>query len=458
MPKSMPRPDEQGREGDRDRVQLLDHDEAERGRDDEAGEGGDDHPADELAGAQRQPQEQHDRADDDAVVDARILRERRELLVGHCHRAGQTHPQAVLRVDLEVLGDVADQLGRLVAGFQRVEVQHRLDDHELHLVGDAGLAVGQQLLPRQPRRLARRHLLQRGVDPPHGLLEILELGVPGLHAAGAEGENPHHAAQRRVGGERPEQPLLLGQSFEGLVELRLGHQQQPVLVEERPAIGTIDGLDQVLVGSEGLGEVGGRLLGLLGRLPVDHRHDRVGALGEGLLVIDLVLTPRLLRVDQPLDIGVDSEQVRPDSGTRDRDERREGDHDPPIPHRERDETFDHEHPACSPRTRSRRARLLLSGSTGHGGRRRRGLSGPRADHPVLRSDARGVREAPHRPIRPHNTPARAAHARYGPLRRHPPRPMQQATPCVVAKGLSKDGDARLQRDRPGAVLARTHVR
>ena len=87
-----------------------------------------------LRRMQRHPEDdEHDEHGADAVDDGAVLN-RREFLVGDRNRAGQPDPGAVFAREIEIGHRLPDRVGRGLAGFQRIEIEDRLELDEGALV------------------------------------------------------------------------------------------------------------------------------------------------------------------------------------------------------------------------------------------------------------------------------------------------------------------------------------
>ena len=181
---------------------------------------------------QRHPEnEQHHEHGTDAV-DHGTVRNGCEFLVGDRNRSGQPHPGAVLAGEIEVFGGLPDGVGRVLAGLERVEIEHRLEFDKGAPVGIGQRLVADQFAPGEGPRAGLEYMLH-GVgdlrERPRGAVEFefpaLDADKPGLERAGQSTQarvTRHDFDQRRGRGE------LAGE----LGDLRLGQEQEPVLFEE----------------------------------------------------------------------------------------------------------------------------------------------------------------------------------------------------------------------------------
>ncbi|VWB62437.1 hypothetical protein BLA6860_02904 [Burkholderia lata] len=334
--------DEQHHERDRDHVQRADHREAERGGHDEADEQRDEHRADHPLRAQREPQDDEHGEQREDAVERRAILDRREFVVGERLFAGQAHDRAVALLEIDRTGRVADHLAGFRAGLQRAVVDHGLHGDERARGLPRGVVVDERT-PRERGRLAGQHV------------------VDGRGAAGEQLRHRgqfHLAGQQRLaerGGQRRGEPgearvlrefvdeRACARELRGRIGDFLRRQeQQPVVLEERPAAGLGDLADAAGVGIL-LQRFGQRLRGGIrkfGRGRLDDREDRAVALRERF-VDGLAECGKLrFRIDELADVGVDLEMLRDiDAAERGDDERQDDDRDGSA-HRPRNESDD----------------------------------------------------------------------------------------------------------------------
>ena len=232
-----PKPQKQRREGDRDRVELAHHEEADARRDDQAGERRRQHRENHAPGAQREKEDEGDGGDGQRRVEGRILCDRCEFVAFDGSRACQAHAHAPIRRQPEVCGGVSDQIEGGCGGLQGVIVEFRLDEDEAPQLARFGLAAGQKLPPGQAGRPAGQNVLEGLCERRHRSREFVEGRFSGAHALRAELERLHDAAQAWIGRERSQKTLLPDELLGGAGQLVDGQEQKAVLVEERTAVG-----------------------------------------------------------------------------------------------------------------------------------------------------------------------------------------------------------------------------
>ena len=339
-----PEPEKQRHEGDRDEVELADNGKADPCRDDEAREQCHQHGDDHAPRAQREEKHQGDGRDRQGAVEAGIFGDGGEFLIREGHGAGEPHGDAVVARQPELGGFAADEVDGLAARLQGVVVELGLDQDEAPELARLGLAVRQEHLPGQPGRLAGQHALERPSKGRHRCGELVERGLAGPDALGAEGEGPHQAAQARIGGERAEEGLLGDELLGRPGELVGGQEQEPVAVEERAAIRLPDAAQQVVVRPERLRQPVGRLGGPLGRIAVDDDEHQVRSLRERLVEGGFVQAPGHVGRDQARRLGVDREARDRREEAERREDAAEADDQPRPVRAEGDDTLDHAGP------------------------------------------------------------------------------------------------------------------
>ncbi|ERJ36091.1 hypothetical protein L810_0967 [Burkholderia sp. AU4i] len=322
--------DEQHHERDRDHVQRADHREAERGGHDEADEQRDEHRADHPLRAQRQPQDDEDGEQRERAVERRAIFDGREFVVGERLFAGQAHDGAVVLLEVERTGRVADHLAGFRAGLQRAVVDHRLHGDERARGLPRGIVVDQRA-PRERGRLAGQHVVDRRGA---ACEQLRHRGQ--FHLAGQErlaergGECGREAGQARVLREFVDERARARELRGGIRDLLRRQEQQPVVLEERPAAGLGDLADAAGVGILAQ-RFGQRMRGGVrefGRRCLDDREDRAVALRERLVDGLPEGGPLRLGIDELADVGVDLEMLRDiDAAERGDDERQDDDPD-----------------------------------------------------------------------------------------------------------------------------------
>src|SRR5947209_7406365 len=192
--------DEQHGEGDRQEVQRADHQQAETGGDRQADDQRDEYRDDDLRRMQRQPQDhQHHQHRADAVGDGAILN-RGEFFVGGRYRTGEADPRRVVAGKVEIARGFADRVGRVLAGFQRVEIEDRLQLDKRPLVRIRQRLVIGELAPREGRRSLVEDLLDGAGNQRKWPGRAVELELPALDALEPGFQRAGQAANARVAG------------------------------------------------------------------------------------------------------------------------------------------------------------------------------------------------------------------------------------------------------------------
>ncbi len=206
-------PDEQHREINGYQIERADHHQADRGGnrepDDERKKDGED----DARPAQSEPQnEQHD-GDGHRGVERGVFLDRGEFLVRHRHRAGQPQLGLILAGDIEVLGRLANGVGRSFSGFELGIIEHSPNLQKAHQFVRLRSAPLHQFVPGKARRLSRIDLLDRSGGERHRPGHVVEGDLTALHAEQAELQSLDDAAQRWISGQHLHQALRLGQHF-----------------------------------------------------------------------------------------------------------------------------------------------------------------------------------------------------------------------------------------------------
>ena len=149
---------------------------------------------------QRQPEDdEHDQHGADAVDDRAVL-DGGVFLIGDRNRPGQADPRAVFAREFQIGGGLADRVGGILAGLQRLIVEHRLELDEGALVGIGQRLVAGKLAPGEGRVALVEGVLDRLRDQVEGPRGIVELGLPALDAGKPGFQRPGQAADRGIAG------------------------------------------------------------------------------------------------------------------------------------------------------------------------------------------------------------------------------------------------------------------
>ena len=296
-------PDEQRDEGHRYEIEAAGRHQADGRRQDQADQRGAEDRQHDAGGAHRQPQDaekgRHHRAHDQV----RIVGERAEFLVRQRHRAGQSHDDAVRRIQPERSRHAANGPARALPGLQLRVVHDRLDQDDAPCVVQRGRRADDQRPPGVESRLAGRDLLEGVRERRHLGLDILQLGLAAVDAQQDEGQHLQHAAQAGIVGERGQDRLHAHERFGGRFDVIGRQQQEPVVLEVRPAVGTSHIVEKVWFLLQRRREPLGPIVGQLGRGAVDHDHGEVLELRKRLIEDDLAMAPFQLRRDQLGGVG-----------------------------------------------------------------------------------------------------------------------------------------------------------
>ena len=159
------------------------------------------------------------------------------------------------------------------------------------------------VLPGEEGGLARRRLVERIGERHQQRLELVELRLAVLDALQEARHGGQHAAQRRIRRQRRQQGLRARQAFDSRLNLRQREKQQAVAIEERPAVGTPDDLEQPGFARQGGRQAARRVLGQLRRRAVDHHDRQPLQRRERALIGQLALTPLVPGRDQLRGVG-----------------------------------------------------------------------------------------------------------------------------------------------------------
>ena len=185
-----------------------------------------------FAGMQRHPENHEHDEDGYDTVDDRAVLHGRIFLVGDRNRTGQPHPRVVLAGKIEIGRGLPDRVGRVLAGFERVVVELRLELDEGAAVGIGQRLVADEFAPGERRRPLVQDVLDRLADQVEGPFGIVELDLPALDAGKPGLQRAGQAADRGIAGHDLDQG---GGGFElagDLADFFHRQEQQPVLFEE----------------------------------------------------------------------------------------------------------------------------------------------------------------------------------------------------------------------------------
>ena len=301
--------DEQHGKGNRQQVQRSHHHQADRGRQRKADEQVDEHREDDLPGMQRHPENHKDDDDGRDTVDDRAVLHGRIFLVGDRNRTGQPHPRAVLARKIEIGRGLPDRVGRILARFQRVVVELRLEFDEGAAVGIGQRLVADEFAPGERRRLLVQDVLDRLADQVEGPFGIIELDLPALDAGEPGLQRAGQAADRGIAGHDLDQG---GGGFElagDLADFFHGQEQQPVLFEEFAGTQWLHRFEMRGVAGKFFSQRLARSTGKFGRGRLDDGENQLFAV-ERLLELIVADAPVEVGRNQLVDVGVDGEMLR----------------------------------------------------------------------------------------------------------------------------------------------------
>ena len=240
-----PEADKQRDEGGRDEIEATDHEQAERGRDHQADDSGEQHGNDGARRVHRQPQDTQHRHDHAAHQRMRILGQRAEFLVGQWNRAGQAHANPMRRIEIEGPGRRADGITCGGARLQGAVVHYRLNQNDLTRPGRVSGCSRQESAPREEGRLSSGRLFECLGQRRHLGLDIGELHLSVLDALQAVRERGKHASQAWIGGKQRQRRLRTRKAFRCRANVCQWQQQQAVAIEERTALWLLHGLEEL---------------------------------------------------------------------------------------------------------------------------------------------------------------------------------------------------------------------
>src|SRR5262249_2020871 len=117
------------------------------------------------------------------------------------------------------------------------------------------------------------------------------------------------AAQARIVREAADQGLSRDQLLRDRAQLLGRQKQEPVLFEERAAVGLADITKQLRMAAQSLRQIPPSTASEIGRARIDHDRKEVGVLREGAIQLELALTPGRVAGQQMLDIAVHAEMA-----------------------------------------------------------------------------------------------------------------------------------------------------
>ncbi len=192
-------------------------------------------------------------------------------------------------------------------GSRALKSSRGLTSMKRRISSGLGAAPGDQRTPGQIFGLAMGGGAEHIGEARHRAVNVCKLGLAGTDTQQHGGQVGHDPAQAGVRRQPAQKGLGLDQLLGGVLHLFQGQEQQTVLAEKRPAVGTADMGEQVRIGGEFFGQPRGGGFCQLGRLAVDHHQGQVGLLRKGGVELRLAHAPAHLGVDQLFAVGVDGE-------------------------------------------------------------------------------------------------------------------------------------------------------
>ncbi|MEY9430294.1 hypothetical protein ABH975_005609 [Bradyrhizobium ottawaense] len=222
---------------------------------------------------------------------------------------GQPHPRLVFGRKIEIGRGLADRVGGILAGLQRVVVEDRLKLDEGALVRILQRLVADELAPGEARIALVEHGLDRLRDQVERTLGVVELDLAALDAGKSRLQRAGQAADRGIASHDLDQGRCRFELAGDLADLFGRQEQQSVLFEELAAAELLQRLEVGLVvlqpGIERVGRCARHLRGP----GLDHSEDRF-VLIERLVELLVTLAPVEILGNQRIDVGVDGEVAR----------------------------------------------------------------------------------------------------------------------------------------------------
>jgi hypothetical protein len=207
-------------------------------------------------------------------VEFGILLDGGEFLVCERNRSGQPHACAEFGREIEVGHGLADGGARGAARLERGEIENRLDLDEAAQVARLGLATHQHA-PGEACGFLLQHVLDGVGQHVHRPDGVVELDAAAAHPRERERNRLHDAAQAWIVGEDAHQRPRLRQLDHHLGDVVDRSEQQPVLLEERPAAGLAHGAEVFAAAGQSLGQQVRGALGQFRRGRLDDRDNEL---------------------------------------------------------------------------------------------------------------------------------------------------------------------------------------
>ena len=181
---------------------------------------------------QRQPQNQENNENRHDAVERGAVGDRGEFLIRKGHRSREAHSDALVRRQAQLRNSRPDGLGRLASGLKIVVIEDGLDIDEPPKLRRLRRAPRDQPAPGEGGMLSLCDEIQGVADSGDRRPQIFERRFFEAHALERLRDVAKDAAQRRIGGERPEEGLGLDQLGHVAPHLVDGLEEDPVAGEE----------------------------------------------------------------------------------------------------------------------------------------------------------------------------------------------------------------------------------
>ena len=253
---------------------------------------------------QRQPQDHQDNDDRDDAVDDGAFLNRRILLIGNGDRAGQPDAGMIVLGKLQVGRGFTDRVGRLLAGFQRLVIDDRLDLDEGTLVRIRKRLRAHQFAPGKGRILFGQHLLDRLGNIGKGPRRVVDIGLTALDPGQPGLQRPGEATDRRIACHDLDQGSCGLKLRGGTGHLLRGQKKQAIAGKKFARAERLNRLEVLLVTLEPVRQRCRRRVRQFRGRRLDHGEDQFLAI-ERPLELHIALAPVEFGGNQFIDIGID---------------------------------------------------------------------------------------------------------------------------------------------------------
>src|SRR5215471_13102759 len=154
---------------------------------------------------------------------------------------------------VKVRSDLHNRIGGGAPGFERAEIEYRLDlDKPAQIAGRLRLAAGQRE-PGKSCRPSRESGFHRVGGHRHGPDEIAKLDVPPRYAQECQRERIERSSKRRIACQSADEIVSPAQAIHGLFDLLNRQEQQSILLEEAAASRLAHGTELFGMHPQGVG-------------------------------------------------------------------------------------------------------------------------------------------------------------------------------------------------------------